>query len=777
MSSRFDTFEPYVEPAPRFKLIFDFPYTELSEPGFYKARRAKDIAAAAGDLKAAGLWYEPVTGTIALLPEPWDPEANISAQTLQASDYTTKSGVFEEHTAPAPSGGGPYFGKSLASTLHLTDTVAASAVTGTVAVTTPRSQTLYALAKTNATYPANQGFTLMCRNYAHRDNCLWDVLGFSFGDFMLAFHSDGSADLYWRESATADYEHMAQLSRRPRSGSGTLEGGFAKGSAVYITIIPFGRGHIYFNFQTAGQAWSHVYTHTHATSTGNRWNITAAGAAYWWWNSNGMQNADLAMATVKYKTTATVRDLALNLAYCPTQMQETTVYYSITAGNPSASVEMEDGNGGAFVPNGATNVCKAALTLTGSGTDTPWLEGYQVYLPPQHRTRTPQAQWEVNEYNALQRIQMTYGESLDDQRCQFELKDDGTVPQLAALSRRGEVNGKLLVDGVCRGIWRFERPRTRYVTPELRQITLPGKNFGAARIMEKRWGMDAPVFQGLSHPDVVRYTLKHAGFPDSEIVTTSDTVKLPADPKGGGEGEKDGRETGIKVQPAIGSPVREWLEYVINNFSLWPLEYRADGVWYYSPRSFPTTAGVTFYSTRLFSGGVQLPWFVDLESECEPQEATTVYVFGGEIPDKTEQTYQTGYADNFTPYTIEYNKIVAKGGILAQFARDTRAVLDAFAGVAEHWLGRDKNAIIIDQDLINQTAVDQVCKRVFENTRQAKLYYTWRGPWVSSLAVGDGVMLEGIGIVKLVGIETESQNARELESGVSSTYTGVQYLG
>jgi hypothetical protein len=621
-----------------YSLELDIPYSELEEFGFAKSRMGKDIAKLSPSIMAHSdhVMVEPYTGTVFLRPVHMDPAAWYSPDSdslrLPLSSMDFVAGKWEQHPKLTPSviagDAGSHFMHRSKITIGgtLIDILGQFAEIATLM----SGRILSPILATKSAFGINEGVFVEFEAYGQAGLLCRDYLAVRFGDFLLTLHMDGTADLYWSVDGTCNdhtwawrktFGHAHDL-----GGSVLTAGvGISTNDVVQVGIIPFGRGNIMVWIQQGHRVYRGIYTHPEATwdAVNERYLITKAGKVVVMAPGDAGQNVGVSISKVGYATHGTFQDEKLGLPYAPTTTPVIDPRWVKTLGAPTVTSALYDGAGAAWDTEAGARECRVRLTLDGDGTCTPWVDCYHLSFPEKIKDYTP-TPFSLTEAD-IDAIEFSDGEAWEDQRVTVTLIDRGDDAALTALSTRSEINGRLLVDGIPYAIQSFERPKTVH-GKRVSRITLTGKNFGVARVARKKFFWPAD-YGGLTHPVAIANVLNVCGFPDDEIVTDTDTITLPATTRNG-EGTDKG-ETDLRTQPQFNSSVLEFIQYVRDSYSRWPLRYESDGKWYYQEPVKPTAAAATFRKDSTGeTASTRTPYYRELSIDVEPPEANYVYMIG-----------------------------------------------------------------------------------------------------------------------------------------------------
>lgn len=728
-----------------YKLEFDVPYSELSEFGYCKSKVLKQEKSLKSFNRASGLWIEPHSGTVGLRTVQSEADGMYTGQVaLEDIDYA--AGYWDAHPISVSDGGSllasPTINRSklgsgsIMDLLEITTDVAELALNGITLMPFMQSQT---------TYPANQPFWFEFETHLIVAD---EYLSIMFGDFLLSLHAhQGYAELHWSEDGSREPEswiwrrHIATISAHDLVESCIGSGGHvANRVRVRIHIIPMGRGLIYFGITTAGSTVHDLYTHYNATwnAEDEQYDITAPGKLILWTNKAQAKNFSMTFGPLTYVTSGTWTDHLTALPYAPTTTPEITSSWSKTSGTPTLAATLLDENGIEFDPDGTNDKCKVEFEFAGDGTCSPWLDMYHLVFPEKVIDYNPTLITITQDY--IKSLSIEDSENWDDQRLTIVLKDDGTNADIAAIAERSEINCRLSIDDVPYMVAMMVNPK-REPGKSFDKIILTGRNFGMHKLAKKKY-FHAPPFDGKTHPDVIRWNLRLAGFADEDIVTDTDTLSLPAPTTTQGK-------TTLKYQPPFNSPMREFLELVSEKFSRWPLHYDADMVWRYeapevlTPTSTPV---VTFFKEREdVTTGNSYCATPGPTIEIEPPECNVLYMFG--LADDQETvlgviaTYPDGISYDTTPLPVDY-------------------------------IGCIESVIYIDTAINDFTILSEAAEKIFNAASHRIKWVTWKAPFVSSVKVRDAVMVEDVGLVQLSVIGTEADTIERLENLPSTTYRG-----
>jgi hypothetical protein len=744
-----------------YKIQFDMPYTELEELGFFRRRLFNGADAKHKPFDAGShVWLEPSTGTLFLQPLQTDPDFYYGTECDEfrlgltsfyyATDPLGQRNLWQDYPAK-PAGAGNVI--SSRSQIAPSGSLDALILAAEAVVEAISGQIWSPVLMSKATYPINQGFCVQLEVFNPPSPATKHLIGMKFGDFFLAVSTLGYADLFWK--GLGSYQHMWQYGGLPkvRQEALALTQTIFSGPVIKFLIIPMGRKHIFLAVHTQQSGWhGEVYTHKYAvwSEADDRYEITEAGQFGIYLANSQLQNIGVQVSKIGYRE-AGVWSENVQLPYSPTMTHTLSPFWLKTFGAPEITADLMTSDGlGPWVANGA-RTCRPRLILSGDGTCTPWVDGYHLKFPEKYRNYAP-GQWDLPAAN-LQRIAISDGVDLDDQRCSLTLHTDAEDDEkVQGLIDRPRVDGQLVVDGVRRGIWRFDSPKTVLRPyPRKSEIEMTGKSLFASRLAAKRFFFP-PSYNGWTHPDVVNNLLQLSGFPASEITVQAEDVKLPLTTS---ETGGDATEAESRTQPAFNSPVQAFLDYVIENYSGWPLRVDCPNLkWQYQAVEFPTAAEVSFYrltdcvgQRRPTADGA---WYEpQVSKEIIPPEANIIWLFG-----------QTDDGEAIANYFVDWDSI--------QYAGDPKP---------SNYMGGMVPVIIIDLMLNTQEVLDRVLTKIGDNISRSVAVYSWKGPYVPELTPYMGVELSGLTeVLMLESITTEAGSPRQLENYASTTYVAKRYL-
>lgn len=728
-----------------YRLELDIPYTELEEQGWAKERLLRDINPAKNLKLGDNLYYESKTGTLMLMPVNLDPVAWHSGDTdalrLTTSDLDYEPSYWQMHPITGVPGGTHQALRSGGFTLI--ELLVLTGIAGISSALLSIGRQLEPVLATKDEFAINEGVHARFEMYGQPGLAQTDWAGVRFGDFLLSLHTDGGMDLYWSSDGTCEassWVHRKSFSTVPdvRHGVSVMGANATPRSVINLYIIPFGRGNIWFILRSGGKTFSDVYSHPEAAwnSGEQRHRITKAGKVVILVSENDQKNVGVSIAKVGYKESGEYIDTQWTIPYAPTEAAELTPEWTKTIGSPSVTAELLNEDGDAWVSDGAQRKCKVKLTLTGDGTCSPFVDAYHLRFPELLRHYNP-ATITVPQ-GAIEKIDLEDGEDWDSQSISISIKDRGEDSALTSALMRSQINGRLSVvnDGSAQTLMlaMFKEPRI-VLGRRFNQVQLQGKNWGVARVEEKRFFWPK-TYGGWSHGGAVRDILQKCGWQEEDIVVLIESVNLPATSLQG-QGT-DGGESEIKSQPEFNSPVVKFLEWIQDTFSNWPLRFKPDGKWYYLPAPIPTTAAVTFYPDRS-------PMYEELSCSVVPPAANLIYIIGQK--------------DN--------------GELIANYAMDTSSIVYALDPKPMNYLGRIKQAIYIDLALNDMDTLDAALGTIFEAGRHACIEMTWTAPFRTEAQIDAGVMVDGVGLVQLKSFSASAEGITQLEKTPSTQYTGV----
>lgn len=743
-----------------YKVVFDSPYTELDEIGFFRRRLFSKGDLEHSPFDAGGnVWLEPNTGTMFLRPIVTDPVMHNERWSdffipltsfYHAHDTTGKRNFWSEYPVPGWPSQTMMRTQTAPKTLLNTLILVAEAY-----VEVMGGRTFAPVLKSHETFPINQGFVIDLEINRPIREVTQNLIAFTFGRFLLAIGTIGHADLFWKRDGT-NYERVKQFGGLPRfvdRSQSMLTSTPVPYGHIRVLIVPMGRKHLWVAINSATGWWGDVYTHPEAVWAGDeqRYWITEAGPFGVYVAPNESGNFGIGVSKIGYYESAVWHE-DVELPYGPTMTPEITPFWLRTTGEPEVIADNLNASGlGPFIPDGSRTI-SPRLIMSGDGTCSPFVDGYHLKFPPKYHTYDL-GEWTLPDKH-LQRLSVSDGVDIDDQRASLTLHVNNDDDQkVRDLIHRPRVDGQLQVDGVRRGVWRFEGPKTTLRPyPKPCEITLTGKSLFASRLAQRRFFFP-PSYNGWTHPEVVKNLLQLSGFPESEIVIQADPVKLPQTNTEGGSSGTDGSES--RTQPAFNSPVQAFLDYVIEAYSGWPLRVDCPNMrWQYEAMEFPTAADVTFYSKEDCVGGRRPTatgyWFEpEVSVEIIPPEANLIWLFG-----------QTDDGAAIANHFIDYDSI--RSGAEPKPA---------------NYMGSVVPVVIVDLALNTQEVLDRVLTKIGDNISRSVAIYTWKGPFIPELTPYMGVELSGVSdVLMLESISTEAGSPIQLENSSSTTYTARKYL-
>jgi len=752
-------------------LEFDVPHRDLVELGHVTNMPLTQWYAAREALAQAGLAYEPITGTLYLRPyhgDPiWDTSAGFASSRIPLSDF---------NVAPAPSGSTtPVWAEQsiiasdsghfmIRSQPPVTATLINILVlSGIEAIQTGANwqTTLHPIGQTKATFAANQGFWFQVE--FPNDRVLhYDFLAIQFGQFLLRLHTSGTADLH-KWSGTAWVWKTAFQGLPTPSGSPSMTGTATWRGVAQFAIMPFGRGHILFQGRSGGSQFSGVYTDPEAVwdSDNSLWQITSAAPLTLYSNLTDEKFLGWELATLKFRTAGSFYMPAVQMGYQPTTQPTLSAQWTQTAAGNTVALWLANGTYSGAYAGGSSYSLK--LDLAGSGTSTPWLDAWSVSFPEKSQLVQPQTVT-VPFAGNITEFRLQDGEGLDEQKICFTLRIPVTRPDLWALSQRGELTCRLLLDNLPVNTFLLRQPVVK-CGKSWHHATFSGQSYGTAKLGLKKFY--APLsYANWTHPDVITSVLRQCGFATEDIAATAEEVRLPAAASGESGAETGEKQTGAEKpehpvfnsEPAIFSPCRKFVEDVVANFSRWSLRWDCDethpyGFWSYQPQPFPATGAHTFWPIREASMLETDAGYDGLSYEYEPAEANVVQLIG-----------------------------VSDAGVgIANQAIDWESVQNP---AAPNYLGGSRPLIMIDPSINSQAVLDRVLLHLFQQVRPAVVWARWRGPYIPGIRAGDGVYLvtdDAAGqhtfqLFEVVSLAVESTRTEDIETGFGVLYTAKRYL-
>lgn len=735
----------------QYTIDLDIPYSELHELGWTKIRMLRNAKASKLIKPSDKVVIEPKTGTLMLKPIQLPPIAELDL------DYNSE--YWQKHPENASVIG---FDPSDTNQRHvmrskgfLLDMLESASIIGVQMAIIQGSKTLTPVLATSDPFPANQCFSVRTTFTGAHNNLGKDWMAVRFGDFLLSLSVDGTADLYWSTDGSCDedtWEHRKTFNNIPDMRDESITGvGIGPLSSVRIDILPIGKGHIWFRMRAPGFTFNDVYTHPESTATNGLYSITAAGKVVVLVPSNEEKSVDVQICPLGFATEGMFRDITWELPYRPTMEPQFSSNWTTTMGTPAVSYNLRNDDPGDWISDGLHNKIQPWIILEGDGTCTPFLDYYQLRFPEKIVQFTPET---INvPADAIMSLGFADGEDWDNQTIDITIKDDGTNPDIRDIAFRSEISARLNVDGVARAVFLCKQPKIE-TGIKYNLIHLSGQNFGFAKIKAKKYFFPKS-YGGMTHPDTIKENLMNAGFPSTDIVIDEDIITLP-NSESDGTGANDTVTETIKSQPQFNSSMADFLKWVVDNFSRWPLRFNADMKWYYQAPPAEQTSTVVFEDD-----GPDIttwnPWIgrekgsneSSLVFEVEPPEANVLYLFG--------------QADD--------------GTIIANYAVDSNSIDTVLDPKPINYIGRMKPLVVIDSALPTQEILDACLLRMFNAVRQAIIWANWRGPFVPDLKIDDYVTLENFGLVQLKSMQFESQSARVLERSASTGYRGILVEG
>ncbi len=449
-------------------------------------------------------------------------------------------------------------------------------------------KTMVPLIASIASYGINQGFHVRAVSQGPIGFLARCWMGVAFGQYQFVLHTDGGADLYRNDSGTWNRVRQFGIFPDIHGTSSLMSAGPAPVSAIDLFIIPFGRGNILFQMKSGGKVFSDIYSppasHVSWNSTTNQYDITTAGQVIIYADGNSKSAINLGLAKVTYPTTGTFDDIDYTMHYSPASSSGAPTLNTLwtkTQGTPGMTATVLDPSGATFAPDGTKRDMHVHFALTGDGTNTPWVDGYHLLYDPTYLEHTPTKT--MIPQNKIMDLQISDGDNWDDQKLEVTIMDDFTNDDISALSERGRVYARLLIDGDPYGEYCLSRPETT-INPKYNLIKFRGPNLGVFRVTKRKFFLNAPSFGNMLQQEAVTSCLNLCGFSSDHVQATTDTVKLPETAIAGATTDKG--DTEFKSQPKCNSSVREFLFYIRDNFSdQWKLRYGADRNWVYAPRS------------------------------------------------------------------------------------------------------------------------------------------------------------------------------------------------
>lgn len=739
---------------------FDQSWSEIDEPGWNHSRMLRDspIFHSTGPqavVESENMSIIVPSGTLRFtpaqsLPDLWYDSGTDDAR-LGLDNFNHAEGFWEQHPITYAPGGNHYRLRSLVtkkSDMTLLELL------GEAVIKTLEDATISPVLVSTVQYPANQGFKIEFDLFSEMGMPKLNYMAIRFGDFVLVIHRGRHLELYWSANGSLDEDSWVLRKRmwmgfsgpRPGMGIGGERHFFMTAPAAQtpaaVTIEPFGRGNILFVLEVGGVRNDFVYSHpeAHWDDDDLRYHITAPGTLGIYTSLADAKNLSLSCSTLRYATSASFIDELIELPYAPTIQPRYTVNWVRTLGEPQVTTLLLDEDGSPFLANGVNKKLRLRIEMTGDGKCTPWVDSYHIIFDPVPKTY-PGDPFTVDD--GIQRVAFSQGVNWDDDRCTVVVRGKRDDPDIARLAQRAEINAMFNVDGNPISRWLFKNPKVVHKRT-YSEVTLEGTGYGGARLAERRFFWP-PSFGGFTHPQAVESILSLCGFLPEEILTFDDTAKLPETTKQGEDG--DHGESDFRCQPKMGSAVTEYLRYIIDTYSpypRWTLRYIArEGRWRYGPHELLQTEKTTFYSHNTRREDDKY-WYSQINTELEGPEANIVYLIG---------------KDEFNQY-------------IGNYAVDVDSIECDSADRPLNYVGRRKPLVYIDTSINTQEILDYCLRNLFEITREAILWVDWTGPWAPELEPGDNVRLEGLGLVQMLTVSVDVDNARRLEVTPAARYTG-----
>lgn len=733
-----------------YTLELDIPFTALTQHAFSKARLLRDVDHSRGLDVGSDCWLEPTTGTLMLKPlhldptDHYDSSADAFRLELDAFDYVENK--WEANVLSVPGTG--TVNRSRAKGHTLIEDLEIAAITTLYGALQANGVDLIPILASKAEYPINQAFYVEAEVHGSLNARASHQLSVQFGDFRLDLHMAGYADLYWSTDGSCDSDHWEWRKRfgvqekhndsnKPRANIMSFP--WFPNSIPKVSVIPFGRGGLWVHVGNQATGYSGVYSHPEAAfdSGENRYHITAAGKLIVWVPKSYEQSIGVSIGKVGYKTSGSFTDAKITMPDVPATGDTLTLtpYWITTMGTPTVTEELLDSTGATFTPDGSERDVYCKFSLAGDGNATPWMDCYLLNYEQKVEERTP-ALITIPQADIMT-MNIGDGEDWEDRKASFVIRDWNSNPQYTDLRYRSEINGRLLIDDEPYGVYLFRRPKSE-VHRSRTLITLSGWNYGVARVANQRFLHPRP-YESWQHPNAIADILKRCGWDAADIEATAEDVTISGNALQGSGGDNGPGE--LKAQPAVNSYVREFIQWIIDNFSGWNLTYAADGKWYYAPPTAITTGDLTIHMTTKPSSGdmwLEHPLII----ETEPPECNYMVL--------------AGQKDN--------------NDMIANSAYDQSSIASVAATKPRNYLGRVESLIVVDKSINSITAVNAVLNKLFPVLSKARVWLTGRGPFDQRMIVGHGYEFEGIGVAKLVSFEGSASTVAQLEKSACITY-------
>jgi hypothetical protein len=626
-----------------------------------------------------------------------------------------------------------------------------------------------AKATTVDTYSANQPFSISfyvpgVEELGERTvfKCGWGVEN-AAGSITLRFRANGSVTIYKGESLVGIYDSVTNPNTAGRQSKKSSDLSIAQ-RTVNVLLIPCRRRELLV-VTDASTGFSHVFADLDPfleTET-----ITPAGSFWWQFPATW---ASCQLAPLRFLEEGVIYGQLTTLRYPPptgTLFDGIFAYDKIGVGVlESGNVDPVKADLTAYTANGVIDQLRIELSLTGDGTSTYGVYALDLYTAPT-LTATADAPYDI---------------TLKVRSLSMAVPENGPVTgRLTAFNPAG-----LTADGLEQSDVTGDRPFRvavggvdilRGTTGKPTRAYSNGNDTGIADLLtwelfdrerefrEKQFAAALP-YDGLFLVDAVGDLVTLAGFPDTDVLISSDPFTLPYTPA-----VSSGK---FELVPERGQTIAEWLDRFHSTFCpTWPRGWVPTLAGYkyqfFDPDDLSLTPVIALYQSHAdaLAGGISGalgPYRVirNLSVERQTPEANQVIVIGQD-PGTLKYIY------------AQYDDAASQAPATAPGSRPT------------NWRGRVASVVIEDPAITSQDAADRALNILVDRLVSERVVGTWESDLLihsgsdRPLWKGDTIRLANVGgsgytdwqIIAIPNIEFvwESQVAGEFQIR-NCTYMG-----
>lgn len=620
---------------------------------------------------------------------------------------------------------------------------------------------LAATVTTLASWPRNQPFWLSWHVY-NTGNENFDQLQFGWGTpgaadrVSLRFWSSGQVDVYKGDTKVGDGSIGAPVKqqRQQDPGQETPVRQLA-GQVAEAFLLPFGKRSL---AVSSNQGEGFVHTFEDLDPQAPDPTITPPGQVRWLVPEG---QATVQLAPVRFPTSGVLVSRLFVLRHAPASGSAPTL--TVRADLPgygasaSWSAELVEADGVTpFSANGVRRECRVRVTLTGDGTNTPFLYGVSAVF---ERTTANTANSPTTLDTYLTRAEYTVPEEASGVELSLTVRAPAAVETAGAtLLRR---LGNRPMDARIAGVGditllagRTEGPEwTESVGDETRECVLRCRDGWKA--LELYRIQEPEPLDGILIETALATFVKMAGFSDSDLSIEAVGFPLPT--------VTEAAQGDFALIPEVGDTAAEWIR------RLWETYLRtyymgfkptATGVKFFlaSPAALGTAASLTLYPTDALSVAAGNPagtlgkWYRAYRETVLEPEANDLYVVG--YDPRTEQPLRVGYADE--------------------------ASMDPTTAVAlrpENWLGEPRRYGWVDPSITTEAAAAFALAVLRGRLTVARRMGEWE---CDLLLKGDGSPVWRGDVVALSGIgrfRVESFSGEFLVENTARTVRPFRYVG